>query len=80
MAVNLSETRQLRLERTEVSRRENHFDVYIKRQQDENYLGLVEKYESGSLRLPKDPKLVSLYEFCTEYTLRFVLSIVLNKY
>ena len=75
VSVNLGETRQLRLESwqggSERASRENHFDVYINRNQDANYLGLVEKYDSGTLRLPKDPRLLSLYEFVAEYTLKW---------
>lgn len=75
VSVNLSETRQLRLESwqggDQRASRENHSDVYIRREQDPNYLGLVEKYEAGLLRLPKNPREVSLYEFSAEYSLKW---------
>ena len=73
VTLNLSQTRQIRLSSShegggeEQASRENHYDVYIRRDTDPNYIQLLAKYESGALRLPKSPANVCLYEFAAEY-------------
>ena len=73
-SVNLRQTRQLRINESgqERASRENHFDKYIMRHEDPNYLQLVAKFQAGELVLPKDPALVTLYEFASGFTLGWI--------
>lgn len=78
--LNLSQTRQVRLSShhqgggggQQQASRDNHHDVYSRRETDQNYLQLLAKYESGELRLPKSPANICLYEFAAEYSLAWI--------
>ena len=54
-----------------MARASNYCDTYWSRGEDPNYHALVEKYVSGELRLPTDPRRLSLYDFASSYSPRW---------
>ena len=70
--LNLTGSRRVNLEENDNPEQpavaKNFCDIYWSKETDGKYQALVDNYESGLVKYPKHPSLVSLYEFAGNFT------------
>ena len=71
--VNILDTRRVNTESEDnvIATKENHADIYWKREQDPNYQRFLSEFEGGSIVYPKHPKEISLYEYVGNFTVNW---------
>ena len=77
--INLRDTRRVNLTAAgeageEMARTQNFADTYWNRENDDNYRTVVARFDSGELRLPRDPRHVCLYDFASSYSTKWEYS------